>query len=124
MFGDSGCCGFQLKKGEPTLLGAVTLSFPIIILGSILTVILTPFCMMSRNISKIRKQILLILQANVRLINNVSLCSKLRCMLAGKIFRHSPKLSGIIYKNFNSVILITIFLLGILVFFLIAFFLS
>lgn len=121
MFGDNGCCGFQLKKGGPTFFGAITLSFPMIILGAILVIILTPFSLLSWHVKRIRKQTLLILQANVRLINNLALCSRMRCISSGKIFLRFPRLSGFVYRNFNSLLLIIVFALGFFVFFTIVF---
>jgi len=109
MSGDSGCCGFHFKKDAATFLGLITFSFPLVILASIIALFLVPLGKISRHIERIKKQVVLFLKININLINSISTYPKIRCAVSGKLFSYSPRLSGILYQNFNFLLFILIF---------------
>lgn len=109
MLGDSGCCGFNFKKDAATFLGLITFSFPLVILASIIALALFPFKKINKHIEKIRKKVVLFIKININLINSISTYPKMRCAVSGKLFSYSPRLSGILYQNFNFLLFILIF---------------
>ncbi|MFC1698402.1 hypothetical protein ACFL1I_00390, partial [Candidatus Omnitrophota bacterium] len=106
MIGDSGCCGFHINRSKATFLGLLTLSLPIVFLSAFLNAILYMIGRIYRPIETLRKLIVAVQDANLRLISSIDFNSRLRCAITGKIFSYSPKAAGLLYRYFNLLILI------------------
>jgi len=108
MVGDTGCCGYNFKERGPNFFGLVTFSVPLIALGGIIFVMLLPLSWINRSLLKKREQIFIIIKANLYLIHTTPLYPKIRCKIAGRIFSRFPMFSGMIYRNFNFAIMISL----------------
>lgn len=101
MTDDNKCCGFHFGKDKVTIFGLLTMSLPLIFLCSVLNIMLYVISKIFHPVEKARDLVVAVQDANLRLIGKTNLASKFRCRLAGKLFLHSPKWAGIIYRNFN-----------------------
>ncbi|ATH09269.1 hypothetical protein BIY24_15355 [Halobacteriovorax marinus] len=106
------CCGAEFEKSHISLLGLLTLSFPLVILLTVLKIILFPIILMKK-ISIIDS----LINVNHKLIRQKNILSRYKCNLASAVFKVSPRLSGLIFKYFNFSILVFIWTLIILVIF-------
>lgn len=100
MTSKTNCCGFNLDLKRITFLGLLTFSFPLLISGSILYLILIFPSKFISTVNTLKNNLELLLKTNCNLINSM-LNLKIRFKLSGKIFFYSPKLAGFIYKYFN-----------------------
>jgi hypothetical protein len=107
------CCGFNRDLNKITFLGILTLSLPLSILGSLVFLTLIIPANFIPSARKINERLRLILKADFYLINT-TLNINSRCAISGITFSRSPRLSGLIYKYFNIVILILIWFVIIL----------
>lgn len=91
------CCGAEFEKNHISFVGLLTLSFPIAITSFFLLCLTSPL-----KLFKIRFQILeTLFRSCMKLISDKPLLAKTKCSLVGKIFKISPRLSGLTYKYFN-----------------------
>ncbi len=105
MLTDTGCCGFNLSQEKTTLLGLMTLSMPLVVIGCIILPLFILSGRLSAGLNKIKKVITVLIKANFYLIYKAALLPKTRCSLAGKFFSYSPRVSGAIYRYFNIAVL-------------------
>ena len=103
---ETGCCGYHFKENEPNLVGLITLSMPMIIIGNLLLFILIPLSKIIKPLKKICELIKLIVRINLRLIHMTPIVPKIRCKVAGYLLPHFARISGVAYKNFNFLLLL------------------
>ncbi len=102
---DTGCCGSNFSENSASMLGLMTLSFPVIVSSLFLIPILAIAGIFNLTIKRLKLKVLVVLKANLNLIHLAPLMPKARCIFAGKLFSFSPKLSGISYRCFNLALL-------------------
>ena len=103
------CCG--LDKDKPLYVVAPVLAALLLgaAAGAVAAALLSPF---SRRARRATKAILLFAAAAVRevrdrvLKKSYLLSPRLRCVIAGKVMRVSPRLGGLLYKRLGTVILL------------------
>jgi hypothetical protein len=105
------CCGLNLRDENITLIKILLFSTPYLwILAAVFTGLwwlarLFPSAkILCRNASRI-------LSRNYDLICDSNLMPKIRCLISSKLYRWSPQMSGVIYKNFNILCLSTLWLM-------------
>jgi hypothetical protein len=91
------CCGAEFEKNHISFFGLLTLSFPIVILSLLLIILLFPLRLLGKKFQILES----LLRSCFRLISDKPLMAKSKCALVGKIFKISPRLSGLTYKYFN-----------------------
>lgn len=106
MAGDTGCCGYDFGEKRPNLFGLITFSAPMIILGGVAFSILLIASLVIPSLKKGKDRIFIVIKANLYLVHAASFHPKLRCKLAGRIFPYLPRLSGMVYRNFNLTLLV------------------
>lgn len=104
-----GCCGFNRGADKVTFIGIFTFPIPMMMLGGIGVLILSIIGIYSGKVRLVNNELVAILKVSNKVINE-GLNSRVRCMAAAKLFKLSPKLSGITYKYFNSTILISLWI--------------
>ena len=104
-FRDTGCCGFHFQEKGPNVFGLMTLSVPLLLLGGIVFPASALITALTGRFAKVRDAAVVIIKANVRLINKTPLLPKLRCSLSARFFPVSPRMAGLVYKSFNVVLL-------------------
>lgn len=107
---DTGCCGYHFKENEPNLTGLITLSMPMIVCGSLILAILIPASAVIKPLKKTSKMIRLIVCINFRLIHATQIFPKIRCKVAGILLPYFARISGIVYKNFNFLCLLLLWI--------------
>lgn len=112
------CCGSDLAQENISILGVVSFSFPLV-------VILFPIWVINIFVSalKINLPIKIVINSlvnsNLKLINMVTLFPNLKCKIAAVIYRISPYFSGFIFKWFNFILILIVYILLIQIGFLI-----
>jgi hypothetical protein len=104
------CCGANFENNNISILGVFLISCPFIIVYWIFSPVLLP-------INYFRKNSFLmstIYKANVELIKKITILPNLKCIISGKLYFISPRLSGWCYKNFNLICLLIMWLMAIL----------
>ena len=110
-FRDTGCCGFHFQDKGPNLFGLLTLSVPLMLLSGVVFSLAFLVNAVTGRLAKTRDFFRLIAGANVRLINKTPLYPKLRCWISSRIFPVSPRLAGLVYKSFNSALLLAVWVM-------------
>ena len=99
------CCGAEFEKSHISLIGLLTLSFPLLSICLALKVILAPVYIF-RNIKLLDSFI----RANFKLISQKSILLRYKCQFASFLFKISPRASGLFFKYFNFSILFFIWI--------------
>lgn len=110
MIGDTGCCGFNGQDQGPNLVGILTFSMPMMVLGVLMYPVVFILGVFHRRMRQIKSQLGVIIRANLRLIHKKKFFPMFRCTVAGKLFKLSPWLSGIVYRSFNLTIFVMIWM--------------
>ena len=97
---DSGCCGATFEREHISLFALLTVSFPLVLLG-------TPLQPLLAVAGEARAAVILraLHAANIRVIRDTHILPKLRCDLGARLFPISPALAGFSFKAFNLVLL-------------------
>jgi hypothetical protein len=98
------CCGSNFENSNITLVGLFTLSAPLVIMVSTISLLLFPFNFLSI-IKRLRVNLNIIARANLKLIDQYNLLPALRCSVAAFISKLSPSFSQVTYNSFNMTLL-------------------
>lgn len=110
MIGDTGCCGFSGMSKGPNLIGLLTLSVPMLVMGFMAYPLLLMLGLALPAARRVRDQVKVIIRANFNLIHRKPFFPVWRCKLAGTLFRVSPRISGWMYRSFNLTAFLLIWL--------------
>lgn len=110
MIGETGCCGYSMEDKGPNLFGLLTLSVPMLIVATMTWPIFYGLSLVVPKARRIRDFIQVVIRANLNLIHKKPFIPLYRCKIAGRFFSVSPKLSGMIYRNFNLTIFLMIWI--------------
>lgn len=99
----TGCCGADFKTDEVTFTGLWSLSVPLIY-------VFAPAAALGPLLGegRLRRFVRVLLTANLDLVRRASLIPGARCSLAGTLYNFSPRLSGVLYRYFNFILLSSI----------------
>ena len=119
MIGNTGCCGSGFRKEGVTLWGLATLSLPLALFSACILPLFFLLGLVNSRMRRLKEMLLIIIRANLALIHSTPLSPKARCVVSGKIFSISPKISGAIYRSFNFSLLFFLWVSFITVFYLV-----
>ena len=107
------CCGFK-DTGDPIpLLSLFLVCAPLSIIGTLLTIVLVPLCVLGAGPRRLLRRVRKLLEVNRSLIDRTLIRSQARCKLASRLFGVSPWLSGAFYKYSNHVVLLVVWTAGV-----------
>lgn len=109
----TGCCGASFEKNNISFVGLLTFSFPMLIISSAVWGILklTPFYRLSE-----KSVLFVIIKSNLELIQKKSIMAKWKCLISARLFSFSPRLSGFLFKYFNLLLFLFLWILPLNVF--------
>lgn len=111
------CCGISFQDSPTTLLNIAMLQVPTLCLLAVISVVLLPIRLVFRK-EATPFVLFTLLKAKHANIKNASLFPQLRCVLAGKVFSLSPRLSGLVFNGFNLAVFSTCWCIATVVLFL------
>ena len=98
------CCGSNFETNDISTLGLLTLSVPMIVIGTALNSILYIFSY-SSYVKKIRSSVTIIISANIKLIEKKDINPRLRCNFSNVTSTISVTVSRFLYRHFNFILL-------------------
>ena len=104
------CCGAGFENENISLLGVVTFSFPLVLIGFVFL----PFYLLLQFIfpgfSKWTQAVRIIFQANLKLIEKAELAPRWKCELSSRLIPQFPRAAGLVFRYFNlGILVVTLF---------------
>lgn len=102
------CCGADFRSNNISYVGVLTLNANLLILNVLL---FFPLFLLKRLVPAWYVTNRRLLGINIQVINSLNIFSRLKCQLAGILFKLSPFLSGFTFKYFNICFVFTSYFL-------------